>query len=54
MIKVTIEEKDNGYRLIIEGANHNKDSVYKSVEVLNMLEELGKTLYGKKVKVQES
>jgi len=56
-MQIKIEETSNGYIVDInnkEGqAIVGKTSVYKSTEVLLMLEEIGRVVYGKKVKVIE-
>ena len=56
-MKIRIAEVGNGYVVDFdtkEGtALVGKTSVYKSTEVLLMLEEIGRVVYGKKVKVVE-
>ena len=49
MKKVTIEEVNNGFQVALDGAPY----VYKSTEIVEMLERIGKFVLGKKVKVEE-
>lgn len=59
-MKIQIEEVSNGYMVNLDwkaegkGLTYvGKTSVYKSTEVLQMIEEVGRIVYGRKVKVVE-
>jgi hypothetical protein len=56
-VQIKVNEISNGFIVDIENkegtALVGKTSVYKSTEVLLMLEEIGRVVYGKKVRVQE-
>lgn len=58
-MKIQINEISNGYIVDLDTKDSSgrvmigKTSVYKSTDVLVMLEEVGRIVYGKKVKVTE-
>ncbi len=56
-MKIKIEECNNGYLVNYDSKEGNvligRTKVYRSVDVLLMLEEVGTEIYGKKVKVEQ-
>lgn len=53
MKAITIKEVENGFSVELIDDNVVKPYVYKSTELFKMFEELGKWLYGRKIKVEE-
>ena len=47
--EIKISEKSNGYYVIVD----QREYVYRSVDILQMLAFVGKELYGKRVEVIE-
>lgn len=47
-MKIEIEETNNGYWVILDGKKYS----YTSVEQTKMFEELGKSIFGYKIKVE--
>ncbi len=56
-MKIKIEECNNGYMVNYDSKEGNvligRTKVYRSVDVLLMLEEVGTEIYGKKIKVEQ-
>ena len=50
-MQVTIKEVDGGF--IVEYEGNDLPKVYASTRVLDMLEEVGKRVFGKRVRVEE-
>lgn len=49
----TIQEVQNGFKIAIDENIDHTEYVYRSVDVLQMLEFVGREVYGKRVKVEE-
>lgn len=52
--EVNIREVNNGYQLVLKDETVGGEYVYSSLEIFQMLEKIGKFLYGKKVNVEEN
>ncbi len=53
MKEITIKEVFNGYRITVTDIDSKKEYVYRSVDVLQMVEFIGRLFYGRKVRVEE-